>query len=75
MAKPIMIADDVYRGLKEAKGRESFSVLIRELMESKKTKTGTNLKAIVGLLKNDGEYDLIMKDLKKRWSKWTKEYA
>lgn len=70
-----MVADDVYNGLKRAKGNESFSIVIRELLELKKGKSGSNLKEIAGTLKNDKEYDLIMKDLKKRWSKWTRDYA
>ena len=70
-----MIANDVYYRLKKAKGKASFSVLINELLELKKENKGAYLREIAGLLKGDKEYDDVMKELKKRWSRWTKNYV
>ncbi|MEK6861507.1 MAG: antitoxin VapB family protein [Nanoarchaeota archaeon] len=75
MAKTIMVANEVYKKLKKAKGNNSFSRLLNELIYSKKEKTLGGLKEFVGVLKDDEEYDKIMKDLKKRWAEWTRKYA
>lgn len=70
-----MVANEVYKKLKKAKGNNSFSRLLNELIYSKKEKTLGGLKEFVGVLKDDEEYDKIMKDLKKRWAEWTRKYA
>lgn len=70
-----MVANEVYEKLKKAKGNNSFSRLLNELIYSKKEKTLGGLKEFVGVLKDDEEYDKIMKDLKKRWAEWTRKYA
>lgn len=42
---------------------------------SKKPKTGSDLKELLGILEGDGEYKIIQKELKARWRKWTERYA
>ncbi|MBI2508082.1 antitoxin VapB family protein [Candidatus Woesearchaeota archaeon] len=76
MAKTIMISNDVYERLKNIKEREdkSFSEVVIECLDSHK-KTGKDLMKCFGILKDDKEYDKIMKDTRKRWAEWTKKYA
>ena len=69
-----MISDDVYDDLKRAKGSNSFTSLLKELLESKKG-SGKKLLELAGSLEGDKEYDEVMKELKKRWTRWTKSYA
>ena len=76
MAKTIMISNEVYgrlKGLKERKN-ESFSEVILDCLEESR-KTGAGLKECFGILRGDKEYDKIMKETKKRWDRWTKQYA
>jgi len=77
MAKTIMISDDVYKKLKIMKEREdkSYSNVIINLMENKRSKTFTDLKKYFGVLKEDKEYDEILKETRKAWKKWTESYA
>lgn len=76
MAKTIMISNNVYEELKEAKKDRSFSEVIKELMEKSKSKTGAGLRDCLGLLpKDDKEYERIMKELKPLYNKWTQRYA
>lgn len=76
MAKTIMISNDLYRELKIAKKDRSFSEVIRDLIETKKRKTGTGLRNCLGLLdKNDNEYEKTMKELRPLYKKWTRRYA
>ena len=74
MAKTIMIANNVYEELKEAKKDRSFSETIKDLIETHKRKTGKDLIKHVGVIKDD-EYSKIMKELKPLYKKWTKRYA
>ena len=77
MAKTIMVSELVYKELKEIKEAEnkSYSEVILESLHKPELKTGEGLKECVGILKGDKEYPKIMKDLKKRWVQWSKEYA
>jgi len=77
MAKTIMISNDVYKELKDAKKDKSFSETIKNLIERKNTrKTISDLRECLGLLdKDDNEYDKIMKELRPLYRKWTKRYA
>ncbi|MBI2650352.1 antitoxin VapB family protein [Candidatus Woesearchaeota archaeon] len=76
MAKTIMIANNVYEELKEAKKDRSFSETIKELIEKSRPKTGAGLKDCIGLLpKEDKEYEEIMRELKPLYKKWTQRYA
>ena len=74
MAKTIMIANNVYKELKEVKKDRSFSEIIKELIETHNRKTGRDLLKHVGVIKDD-EYDKVMKELKPLYRKWTKRYA
>ncbi len=77
MAKTIMISNDAYANLKIIKEKEnkSFSDVIIELVEHKKSKKLKDLAKYFGILKDDKEYDKIMKETRKNWTKWTKRYA
>lgn len=75
MAKTIMISNEVYEDLKKAKDKESFSTLLKELINLRKEKTLEGLKEVAGLLKDDKEYYKIIRDIKKGWAKWTRGYA
>ena len=70
-----MISNEIYEELKRAKEDRSFSETIKELIETKKMKTGKDLIKHVGVLKGDKEYDKIMKELKPLYKKWTQRYA
>ncbi len=77
MAKTIMISNEVYEELKRRKGSSSFSEIIKEsLAESperkdKRIRTGEDLARFLGVLKDDAEYEKIMKEMKPRWKEWT----
>ena len=76
MAKTIMVSNTAYEELKKLKDEDkSFSDVIIELVSSKEQKTGHDLKKHFGALKGDKEYDMIKKELKAGWRKWTKRYA
>ncbi len=75
MAKTIMVSNEVYEELKHAKKDRSFSEVIIDLMDTAKRKTGADLIKHVGVLKDDKEYEKIMKELKPLYRKWTKRYA
>jgi len=77
MAKTIMISNEVYEELKEAKSDRSFSETINDLMiEKPRLKTCAELRECLGLLKKgDKEYEKIMKELKPLYKKWTQRYA
>lgn len=76
MAKTIMISNVAYEELRKLKEEDkSFSETIKDLIEIKKWKTGADLVKHVGVLKDDKEYDKIMKELKPLYKKWTKRYA
>jgi len=75
MAKTIMISNEIYEELKGTKGDRSFSETIKNLIEIKKWKTGADLVKHVGRLKDDKEYDRIIKELRPQYKKWTKRYA
>ena len=79
MAKTIMVSNSIYAELKKRKGDKSFSEIIKESLDGRKIKTGRDLLPFVGILKDDDEYDEIMKKTKKMWEEWAKkikeEYA
>ena len=76
MAKTIMISNLLYKELKHMKGSDSFTDLIKSLVDKNKDeKLGKNIFPFFGALKNDKEYNKIMKDLEKSWSNWSKKYA
>jgi len=77
MAKTIMVSNEAYNRLKVIKEKEdkSFSDVIINLIEAKKTKTLNDVKSLFGIFKDDKEYDNIIKEVKEYWKKWTKKYA
>ena len=75
MAKTIMISNQIYEELKNIKKDKSFSETIMDLVEIAKWKTGADLSKHVGILKDDKEYDKIMKELRPLYRKWTKRYV
>lgn len=77
MAKTIMIADTVYADLKDIKEKEgkSYSEVLSEMIEHKKTKTVRDSMKHFGILKGDKEYDEVMKKAKNAWARWTKRYV
>ena len=76
MAKTIMISNEIYRELKTAKRDRSFSEVIKDLIETKKRKTGAGLRECLGLLdKDDNEYEKAMKGLCPLYKKWTRRYV
>lgn len=75
MAKTIMISNQIYEELKNIKKDKSFSETIMDLVEIAKWKTGADLRKHVGILKDDKEYDKIMKELRPLYRKWTKRYV
>ena len=77
MAKTLMVSNAVYEELKKLKTEEdkSFSEVIVELLDTKKTNTISNLWEHFGALKGDTEYKELEKDIRKGWSRWRKRYA
>ena len=76
MAKTIMVSNEVYTTLKNLKGEDkSFSEIIINLVENKKTKKMKDLKKCFGILTGDKEYDKVMKEARKGWDRWNKRYA
>ena len=70
MAKLIMVADDVYAELKARKGKDSFSVAIRNALGRK-----TNRDALLEFAGRGGVSEKKVKELGKEWKKWTNQYA
>ena len=78
MAKTIMISNEVYGKLKKIKEmrKESFSEVINDSLENKKTKKMKDLKEVYGLSEDDKGYGKEWKEtLKKGWHRWNKKYA
>jgi len=71
-----MIANEVYEQLKKMKEEESFTEVIKGLIQERvKKKTGKDLFRFFGALEGDKEYPLIMKELRKKWATWTAKYV
>jgi predicted CopG family antitoxin len=78
MARTIMISDGVYEELKKEKGSDkSFSTVIKAALDDShsRKKLGSGLKDVMGILKDDSEYDHVMRYAKKKWKEWGKRYA
>ena len=79
MSKNVMLSDEAYEKLRRIKGKDdsiSFSDAVLS-MEPKKKTVGDLIKVIekIKIPKDDKEYDIVMKDLKKGWARWTKKHA
>lgn len=70
-----MISNELYEELKKLKKEESFTELIKDLLDSKRPKKGYELRNCLGILKKDKEWEEVEKTLKKGWKKWTNKYA
>ena len=75
MAKTIMISNDVYEELKIKKEKRSFSGVITDLLHANKSKTGSNLRACLGLLRKDEEFKASEKARKEGWKAWNRRYV
>lgn len=70
MAKIISVADDVYENLTKIKGKDSYSVLIREMISKK-----TNKDKVLSYFGKGGIDEKKIKELRKEWKKWSEKYA
>ncbi len=70
MSKLINISDDVYKELTMLKAKQSYSEIIRKLLEKKSNKE--HILKFFG----KGEFDdAKLKDLKEGWKRWSKKYV
>ncbi len=72
MSKLINISNETYSKLKAMKGKESFTVIIENLIEKKSESNKEKLMEFFGKGSFDEEK---LKELKKGWKKWTEKYA
>ena len=70
MSKLINVSDDVYKKMKTMKGERSYSQLIRNLIEKK-----GNKEEILKFVGKDFIDEDMIKELKKRWKKWSEKYV
>lgn len=70
-----MISNDLYHNLKKLKYDRSFSELIKDLLDHERVKKGVGLKACLGLLKKDKEWEVLEKTIKRGWKTWSKKHA
>ncbi|MBI4155379.1 antitoxin [Candidatus Woesearchaeota archaeon] len=70
MSKLISISDELYERLSELKGKESYSSVIRSLLEVKRNK-----EMILSFAGKDGLDMGAFRDLKKEWKKWSQNYV
>ncbi len=70
MSKLINISDETYKKLTQLKEKKSYTVVIENLLEKR-----SNKEAILSFAGKGGIDEKKIKDLKKRWNKWTKRYA
>lgn len=75
MAKTIMISNEVYNELKSLKKDKSFSELFKELLKSNEVKRVSGLREVIGIMKNDKEWDKLEKERRIAWKNWTKKYV
>ena len=70
MAKLVSISDDVYDALTRMKGSDSFSKVIRVLIE----KTG-NKEKVLSFFGKGGIDEKKIGELKPMWKKWSEKYV
>jgi len=70
MSKIISVGDDVYKELTELKGSESYSRLIRKLLEKK-----SNKEKILKFAGSECVDEKKIKELKKGWKKWSGKFV
>lgn len=73
-----MVSNTVYEALKSRKGDRSFSETILDVLGVKAStpavKTGEGLRKFLGVLKDDTEYDEIMRYSRKKWKDWEENF-
>ncbi len=72
MSKLISVSDDVYKNLKKMKGNESYSKLLRSMIENK---SKTNKEKVLSFAGTDGIDSKRISNLEKMWKKWQEKYA
>ena len=70
MSKLISVSDDVYKNLKRMKGKESYSKLLRNMIETK-----PNKEKILSFFGVGGVDKEKIKGLEVLWKKWSEKYA
>ena len=70
MSKLINISNEVYEKLTKMKGKESYTIVIWDLLSKKGNKE--QILALAGKADFDEEK---LKNLKKGWKKWSEKYA
>ena len=70
MSKIISLSDDVYNKLKEIKGNNSYSIIIREMLKKR-----SNKEAILKFAGRGGINEEEILSLKKDWKRWSQKYA
>jgi len=75
MAKTIMVSNEIYHNLKKLKYDRSFSELIKDLLDSGKSRKGSGLMTCFGSLKKDNEWKVVEKITKRGWKNWSKKYV
>ena len=70
MSKIISLSDDVYNKLKEMKGNNSYSIIIREMLKKR-----SNKDVLLDCFGKDKIDEEVVKNLNKRWKTWPKRYA
>ena len=70
MARMINISDDVYESLTRMKGKDSYSVLLRNMVANT-----PNKEKILEFFGKGGVDGKKLKELTKLWKKWSEEYA
>ncbi|MEK6962794.1 MAG: antitoxin VapB family protein [Nanoarchaeota archaeon] len=70
MAKLINVSDDVYNTLKGLKGKESYSVVIRQLLQGH-----SNKEKVLSFFGRGGVDAKAVAELKEGWKKWSEKYV
>jgi len=70
MTKLINISNEVYATLTSLKGEESYSFVIKKLLEQ-----GTNKEKVLQLYGKGGIDEKKIGELNKGWKKWSTKYA
>jgi len=70
MSKLISISDDVYEKLKHLKGEDSYSKVIKILIEKK-----PNKEKLLGFFGKGGVDEKKVRELAPMWKKWSEKYV
>lgn len=68
MAKVISVADDVHKTLYQFKGKDSYSVTIRNLLQQT-----SNKESLLSFFGKDGINHKAIESLKNDWKRWSKK--